>query len=146
MQPCDAVHRLHGRVGKERKLVHGLDRFCSHRRGGCCGLGERRTRLRSLRSIACEQRVRIEVLAGRLVPLHLERAPALERGPHAIGNHCHAFGYLDDVGDALHILRVGGIEGYELGAKPGRPRDHRGEQSRQLEVGGVNRGAVAFRR
>ena len=80
-------------------------------------LGERRARLRGLRAIAGQQRFRIEVLARRLVPLHLERAPALQRGPRARGDDGHAFGHFDDVGDALHLLRVGGIEGHELGAE-----------------------------
>ena len=145
VQPGDAVHRLHRRVGEERELVDRLDRLRGRRRG-LARLGEGLARLRRLCLVAGQQLVAVETLARRFVPLHLERAPPLQRRPGAGGDDGDAFGDLDDVGDALHPLRLGRVERHQLRAEARRPGDHRRQQARQLDVDRVDRAAVALRR
>src|SRR5437899_2638178 len=87
-----------------------------------------------------------EVGQRPLVPLHLERAPALHDRPEAVADDGDAVGDLDDVADTLDRLRGAGVERLHLAAEHRTPLDRPDLRAGNLHVDSVDGLAVGLER
>ena len=132
-----ARHRLHGGVGEERDAVVGgddLGGILGHLRGVAEGLVERR-----------EDGLARDAAVARVVVPGAERREGLAGAPVAVSDHRDRLVELDDLLNAGHRLRRGGVDRHEPASLDGRDVDGRVEHAGQGEVDAVGGAAVDFR-
>ena len=140
------IQRLQRRMREVREAIGRFDglRGLGELAGGIAALQRDLAVLFRQRFVIAEHRVRRTRLRAAVVPGHLQRFAALDRGPGVVRHHRHAAADLHHVDHARHGFRGGGVEGFWLAAEARAVRDGRDQHARQLDVDGVVLAAVGL--